>query len=222
MPREHRVNVGGLVYHVLNRANRMRLFEAAGDYLAFEKVLLEAQEHVNMRTLAYCLMPNHWHLVLWPREDGDLSVFMHWLTLTHTQRWHMAHGTTGTGHVYQGRFRSHPVESDKHYLTVCRYVERNALRAGLVNRAEDWRWGSLARRMSGSPDLTGLLSPGPKEWPDGWAEMVNSDQSEEEENALRKCTMHERPFGSTSWVSTTCRLLGIPETKRPRGRPRKR
>jgi putative transposase len=96
-----------------------------------------------MRLLSYCLMPNHWHLVLWPRADGELSDFGHWLTLTHTQRWHAHYHNVGTGHLYQGRFKSFPVARDEHFLQLCRYVERNPLRAGLVRRAEAWQWGSL-------------------------------------------------------------------------------
>ena len=121
-----------MVYHVLNRANaRMPIFEKAEDYDAFERILDEAVRRVRMRLLAYCAMPNHWHMVVWPREDGDLSAFVGWLTLTHTQRWHAHRHSVGTGHVYQGRFKSFLVESDEHLWTVCRYVEGNALRAGL-------------------------------------------------------------------------------------------
>ena len=88
MGRPLRITAGGLVYHVLNRANaRMRIFDKGQDYEAFERILDEAVEHVKMRLLAYCVMPNHWHLVVWPRRDGDLSAFVGWLTLTHTQRW---------------------------------------------------------------------------------------------------------------------------------------
>jgi putative transposase len=133
MGRPLRVAPGGLVYHVLNRANgRMALFDDDGDYAAFERVLAQACERVSMRLLAYCVMPNHWHLVVWPQRDGDLSRFMNWLTLTHTQRWHTHRQTVGTGHLYQGRFKSFVVQTDEHLLTGCRYVEGNALRAGLV------------------------------------------------------------------------------------------
>ena len=141
MGRPLRVAPGELIYHVLNRANgRQRLFDDDGDYRAFERVMTQACSRVSMRLLAYCVMPNHWHLVVWPRQDGDLSRFMNWLTLTHTQRWHTHRQTVGTGHLYQGRFKSFVVQTDEHLLTVCRYVERNALRAGLVERAEAWRW----------------------------------------------------------------------------------
>src|SRR5580698_6912385 len=119
MPRPRRAAEGGLVYHALNRANaRMTIFESDDDYAAFERVLAQAVAKYDMRLLAYCLMPNHFHLLLWPREDADLSQFMRWLTLTHTQRWHAHHQTVGSGHLYQGRFKSFPVQSDDHYFTV--------------------------------------------------------------------------------------------------------
>jgi len=137
---------------------RMQLFDAPADYEAFERVLAEAHERVAMRTLAYCVLPPHWHLVLWPREDGELSRFMAWVTLTHTQRWHAHRHTTGSGHLVQGRFKSFPVQTDEHLLMVCRYVERNPLRAGLVRRAEEWRWASLWRRTYGDAAAKRWLS----------------------------------------------------------------
>jgi REP element-mobilizing transposase RayT len=152
MPRPLRIVPGGFVYHVLNRANgRRRIFDRDEDYRAFERVLAEIQGRIPMRVLAWCLMPNHWHLVLWPARDGDLSDYMRLVTLTHTQRWHAYRATTGSGHLYQGRFKSFVVQDDTHFLTVCRYVEGNALRAKLVTRAEDWRWcRSVARAAPAS------------------------------------------------------------------------
>jgi len=132
MPRTARHAPGGLVYHVLNRANgRLRLFKKDEDFLAFEQVLLLAHKKVPIRILDWCLMGNHWHLVLWPEEDGELTAFMRWLTLTHAQRWKHAHDAVGHGHLYQGRFKSFPIEQDEHLLTVLRYVDRNAVRAKL-------------------------------------------------------------------------------------------
>ena len=81
-----------------------------GDYAAFERILAETQARIPMRILAWCLMPNHWHLVVWPRKAGELSRFVGWLTLTHTQRWHAIGQSTGSGHVYQGRFKSFPIQ----------------------------------------------------------------------------------------------------------------
>jgi putative transposase len=105
-----------------------------------EKILSEAHDRVGLRIAAYSLMPNHWRLLLWSRQDGELSEAMRWITVTHTQRWYAHRHTAGTGPVYQGRFKSFPVQTDEHFLTVARYVERNALRANFVQRAEEWRW----------------------------------------------------------------------------------
>lgn len=162
MGRPRRAADGGLVYHVLNRANaRMPIFEKPEDYAAFLRILEEAVERTRTRLLAYCVLSNHWHLVVWPKADGELSRFVGWLTLTHTQRWHAHRRSTGSGHVYQGRFKSFPVQEDKHFFTVCRYVERNALRANLVRRAEDWPWGSLSRWLQGTAAEKSLLAPWP-------------------------------------------------------------
>jgi putative transposase len=222
MDRAPRAAVGGLVYHVLNRANaRHTLFVAPADYAAFEQVLAEAQDQCPVALLGYCVMPNHWHLVLAPEKDGDLSRFVGWLTLTHTQRRHAHRHTAGTGHLYQGRFKSFPVEADDHFLTVCRYVERNALRAGLVRRAEEWRWGSLARRVQ---EVTGppvRLGAWPVPVPGDWLAWVNAPQTAAEEAAVRRCGRRGRPYGSAAWVSATVARLGLGVTLRSPGRPRK-
>jgi putative transposase len=162
MGRAKRIIETGFVYHVLNRAvGRATLFHKDEDYRAFERVLCEAQDYVPLRLLAYCVMPNHWHVVVWPEQADALSKFFYWLTLTHTQRWHAHYHTVGSGHLYQGRFKSFPVQTDEHLWTVCRYVERNALRAGLVARAEQWPWGSLFRRLRGEAAAKPILSAWP-------------------------------------------------------------
>jgi putative transposase len=220
MGRALRVVAGGFVYHVLNRA-RMRVFGKSKDYEAFEGILADAVQRVKMRLLAYCVMPNHWHLVVWPREDGDLSRFVGWLTLTHTQRWHAHRHSVGSGHVYQGRYKSFLVESDEYLWTVCRYVERNALRAGLCTRAEQWRWSSLWRRVSGDAQAGEILSPWPIDVPEDWVRRVNRAESKRELDALRRCVNRGQPFGSESWVERMTRRFGLGLTFRPRGRPRK-
>ena len=148
MGRPLRASEGGFVYHVLNRANARRtIFEDADDYPAFEAVLEQAVQRSAARLLAYCVMPNHWRLVVRPRKDGELSRFVGWLTLTHTQRRHAHRRTTGAGRLYQGRFKSLPIQADDHFYTVVRYVERNPLRAGLVQKAEQRRWSSFHRQI---------------------------------------------------------------------------
>src|SRR5262250_2597411 len=110
---------------------------------------------------------NHWHLVLWPQREGELTAFVRWLTHTHTQRWHAHYHTSGTGHLYQGRFKSFPIEQDDHLYTVLRYVERNSLRADLVPRVQDWRWSSLHQRVN-KGSLHSLLHPWPVPMPADW------------------------------------------------------
>lgn len=237
MPRCSRPSTGGIVCHVLNRANaQLTLFEHPADYELFERTLEQAHRRVPLRILSYCVMPNHWHLVLRPRADADLPAFMRWLTLTHTQRWHAAHDTAGMGHVYQGRYKIFPVEARRvsraqreqgvldagdSMWTVLRYVERNPLRARLVRRAEQWRWGSLWRRTQGDAEQRALLSDPPGGWPDEWVSWVNEPQTAEEEQALVHCIARGRPFGRPAWVAATAARLNLQTTLRPRGRPRK-
>ncbi len=222
MGRPRRAAEGGVIYHVLNRANaRMTIFEDDDDYEALERIMEEAVERYDMRLLAFQIMPNHWHQVVWPRNDGDLSRYTGWLTLTHTQRWHAHRHSAGSGHLYQGRFKSFPVEDDGHFLTVCRYVERNALRASLVRRAEDWRWGSLWRYVHGNARQKRLLAGWPVRRTARWVDYVNEPQTDAELAAIRRSIERGRPFGSAEWTEQIVRRLGLEATQRPRGRPRK-
>jgi len=222
MGRPKRAAQGGLIYHVLNRANaRMTIFDGDADYEAFEQVLAEAVEREQTRLLSYCVMPNHWHLVVWPRTDGELSRFAGWLTLTHTQRWHAHRGTTGSGHVYQGRFKSFPVQDDDHFFTATRYVERNPRRANLVEGAEQWRWSSLYRWKFGTPEEKRLLSAWPMPRRPGWIDYVNEPQTEAGLAAIRRSIQRGSPLGEADWIAATARQLGLESTLRPRGRPKK-
>jgi len=216
--------MGGLAYHVLNRAaGRATVFEKAADYEAFERVLEEAWKRQGTRILCYCVLPNHWHMVLWPRADHELSEFMRWLTVTHTQRWHANRHTAGTGPVYQGRFKSFPIQQDEHLLWVCRYVERNALRANLVERAEDWQWCSLWRRRQAGKEVGRFLlakKTWPVEPPRNWLTVVNRAESAEELEALRHSVIRGAPFGGPRWQRCIAAKLGLDSTLRPRGRPK--
>ncbi len=222
MPRTARNTPGGLVYHVLNRAvARLPLFEKEGDYEAFERVLEEAQKKHPTRLLAYCLMPNHWHFVVWPQAHEEVTEFFRWLTHTHTMRWHAHHHTQGTGHLYQNRFKAFPVQADEHFYAVVRYVERNALRANLVARAEEWRWGSLWRRRKGDERTRGLLADWPLAVPADWLRIVNRGQTQGELEAIRRAVCRGCPYGNEAWQSNTAVRLGLEWTLRPRGRPKK-
>ena len=211
------------MYHVLNRANgRVKLFKTEEDYLGFERVLVAAWERVPIRILDWCLMPTHWHFVLWPRRDGELTAFLRWMALTHTQRWKQVHGAVGHGPLYQGRFKSFPIQADEHLLSVLRYVERNPVRSGLVKRAEKWRWGSCHVRENGGregKELRALLCDWPVDRPRRWLEVVNEPQSEAEEARFAEHIQRNRPLGSESWMKRTVARLGLEQTVRPRGRP---
>jgi putative transposase len=219
MSRPIRKTKGGVVYHVFNRANgRLKIFKTSSDFAAFEKILAEGAERFSMRICGYCLMSNHWHLVLWPRQDGDLSVFMKWITGTHSQRWHTAHGTVGIGHLYQGRYKSFPVQGSIYYLTLLRYVESNPRRAGLVRRCRQWPWSSLAIRTGG--DAPVVLSDGPFPLPANWPTLVDAgDETVSEE--IQTCIRRGCPFGDKDWVAKTARDFCLNSTLRPKGRPKK-
>jgi putative transposase len=221
MPRVARKAPGGLVYHVLNRANgRLKLFKKEEDFLAFQKVLQESWQRLPIRILTWCIMPNHWHLVLWPKKDGELSAFVRWLTLTHAQRWKHAHGAVGHGHLYQGRFKSFPIQQDEHLLAILRYVERNPLRAKLVKEAGQWRWGSLFVRQDRSHDLHPPLGEWPIQRPARWEDYVDAPQSDAEESMIKGHIQRNRPLGCESWTKKTADALNLEHTLRPRGRPK--
>ncbi len=219
----HRHAEGWYIYHVFNRAiDGLTIFESPEDYAYFEGLMAAACLRVPMRTLAYSLMPNHWHFVLWPYEDGDLPEFMHWLTSMHAHKWREQRQNIGRGHVYQGPYKNFPTQGDDHLLRLCRYVERNAKTANLVQRAEDWRWCSLWRRLH--PDVLvgpALMLEWPVHRPTDWIEMVNEPQTEAEVNAIRVSITRGRPLGAPDWQQRVAKALGIEPTLRSKGRPRK-
>ena len=219
MPRQPRADEAGKIYHALNRGNaRNPIFFKDADYEAFERIIADGLEKFPVDLIAYQWMNNHWHMVLSPREDGGMSAFVGWVTLTHTQRYHAHHGTVGYGHVYQGRYKSFPVQDDGHFFVVCRYVERNALTAGLVSRAEDYRWGSLANWLGGPSPIQ--LAPWPVRRLPRWKERVNAALTDKEQAAIAKSIERSRPLGETVWVTDTAVRCGLESTLKPRGRPR--
>jgi putative transposase len=218
MARTARASRGGYCYHVLNRGNRRaQVFHDEDDYAAFVRLLRRACARYPMRLLSYCLMPNHFHLALWPLHDGDLSDWMQWLLTAHVARHQRRYQTTG--HIWQGRFRAFPIQEDEHLLMVLRYIERNPVRAALVARAEDWRWSSA--HLFGQPGDLPMLDPGPVPRPDDWLVHVNQALHEGDLKHLRRCVRREAPYGSNDWVERTAQALGLEASLRPPGRPRR-
>ena len=197
----------------------MQLFDAPTDYYRFLELLGRAQRRTPLQLMAYCLMPNHFHLVIRPLVDGQLSTFMHWLSTKHTQGWQATHGCIGTGCVYQGRFKSIPVCSDAHFLRLCRYVERNPLRAGLVADAEDWPWSSLSQRQGLRRPVR--LGEWPVPQPNAWIGFVNEEVENAETEEIRSAIRRGSPYGSQAWREQMGTRLGLMGTIRPVGRPKK-
>ncbi len=221
MPRRARATPGGLVYHVLNRTVAgLPLFRKEADFEAFERIMIEAHERHPTRIVAWCMMRNHWHFLLWPREEGEVTAFVRWLAHTHAMRWHVAHGTVGRGHSVSRAFQefSNPggrALSDG--LPLCR-AERAS--AGAVDRAEAWRWGSLWARRHGNDPLKAILSDWPVERPSNWVRLVNEPMTEKEVERIRTCIARNRPYGNETWQDEQCKRLGLSHTMRSEGRPR--
>ena len=219
MARQPRIDIGGYPYHILNRANaRLPIFFEEADFVMFEDILRTACDTLGMRMLAYCLMPNHFHLVLYPHNDGDLQRFMQWVTLTHTQRWHTKNNTVGTGHLYQGRYKSVLVQDDTHLLSLIRYVERNPLRANLVQKLDNWQFSSYWRRQHGGPGQRHMLSEWPIDVPSDYESFIHDAITIDELEEIRASIQSRRMYGSEGWKVVMSDQLGLPKA-RPRGRP---
>ena len=191
------------------------LFLDRFDYSAFSKLLAGMRSAYEVRLLAYCLMPNHFHLVARAEAVGAVSEAMQWVQTSYVSRFRAKYGTTG--HIFQGRYKSFPIQSDEHLLGVMRYVERNPVHANLVGRAADWRWSSS--RWRGRPN--DLLDESPVPLGADWNAYVNAPQTPAEVADVRRCISRGAPFGSEGWQRQTAEALGLMSTLRPRGRPRK-
>lgn len=217
MPRIARGLAGGATYHILNRGNgRQEVFHKDCDYKAFIDLMTKAKELYLIKIFAYCLMPNHFHIVLMPREAEDLSRYMHWLMSSHVRRYHRHYGSSG--HIWQGRYKSFIIQEDGHLLTVLKYVETNPNRAGLVKSPKEWLWSSHKDRMNGKYSL---LDKPPLSLPDDWAGHVDTPLLEKELKNIRKSVNRQSPYGLLPWQIEVSRNLGLESTLRPRGRPKK-
>ncbi|HKU14654.1 MAG TPA: transposase [Steroidobacteraceae bacterium] len=218
MPRTARAIVAGHCYHLVNRGNNQAtIFHEWADYATFLSQIARTQQCVAMPIIAACLMPNHLHLVVRPVDKDDLARWMQRLFTTHVRHHHRKYSTTGR--LWQGRFKAFLIQEDEHLITVIRYVERNALRAGLVARAEQWRWGSLRWRAAADQWRLDLTAP-PVPLPQNWVDYVNEPQTPSELESIRTSIRRGRPYGAQGWVEQQARELGLMQSLRPVGRPR--
>jgi REP-associated tyrosine transposase len=154
-------------------------------------------------------MPNHFHFVIEASHQQSLSRFMQWLLTSHVRRYHKHYGSSG--HVWQGRFKSFPVQRDEHLLMVVRYVLQNPVRSGLVASVNDWPWSSCRRSE--------LADPCPVEVEANWLTQVDEPLSAAQLASIRESVNRQRPFGETDWQTKIASLFGLESTMRPRGRP---
>ena len=222
MPRNARVDIGGEIYHVINRANgRFQIFNKDEDYKLFEQILTETKELFDMRILAYQLMPNHFHLVLYPRKNGDLGLFMHRLSNAHTRKVHARTNTNGSGHLYQGRYKSFLIDRDNYLFAVIKYVERNAVRAKLVRSCENWRWGSAWRRINGTTQEKKLLDQKSFQLPDDYLNCINTTEDTDSLSIIRTSVNKSVPYGRGKWVDNMVLKYRLESTLKSPGRPKK-
>jgi putative transposase len=190
-PRTSRFADAGVWFHVVNRAvNRQQLFYQDLDYESLLAWLLAAAHRYPVACAGYCIMPNHFHLMIQPQEAGALAAYMRLATGGHACAVRAFTGTRGYGHVYQNRYWSRFIENSDGFLRTLCYVEGNALRGGLVGRAEDWRWGSLHERLNGSARL---LTASPVELPADWRSVVQAGSTREELDTFRARHRAGRP-----------------------------
>lgn len=217
MPRVARGLADGLIYHIINRGNgRQQVFHSEGDYRAFVDLMVEAGERHPVKMLAWCIMPNHFHLLVCPERADNLSRWMQWFMTSHVRRYHRFHKSSG--HVWQGRYKSFIVQEDRHLLAVARYIESNPVRAHLVLSAKDWSWSSHRGRV-------GITEPCPEKLPiylpSDWTGYVDQPLAEGELERIQTSMQRQTPFGAPPWQMRICRELGLESTLKPKGRPRK-
>lgn len=227
MGRALRPNTDGLIFHAFSRGNNgVVVFHDDDDRQAFLHALARAQLRYPFRLFGYCLMPNHFHLLLGPEPGVSIGRIMQSLLVAHTWRYHKQHQSLG--HVWQGRFKSPPIQDDGHLWTVLRYVEANPLRAGLVTNPAAYRWSSYLHHVGRRSDP--LLSELPG-WSDlgatpqararAWRSKVVAALPADDLTAIRASLLKGRPFGELEWAAEQAAALGLNLADRPRGRPRK-
>jgi len=218
MPRIARGLSENCIYHVLNRGNgKQNVFHKEQDYKVFIDLMKEAKNRYPVNIFSYCLMPNHFHMILMPLKVRELSKWMQWLMTSHVRRYHKHYGTSG--HIWQGRFKSFIIQKDNYLLTAIRYVEGNPVRAGLVNSAREWLWSSHMETANEKSRF--LVDKIPIELPSDWTKYVDESLSDKEIGKLRKSVNRQSPYGALEWQIKVSRELGLESTLRSRGRPKK-
>ncbi|MCD6317474.1 transposase [Candidatus Aerophobetes bacterium] len=218
MPRIARGLVDGFIYHILNRGNgRQEVFHRIQDYEGFIDLMKKVKSKHSIKIFAYCLMPNHFHMVVLPTQAKELGKLMQWLMTSYVRRYHRNYGTSG--HIWQGRYKSFIIQESAYLLTVLRYVEGNPVRAGLVNSAKEWLWSSHREIIGEEP--RSLIDKLPIELPQEWSKYVDEPLTDKELEKLHQSVNRQSPYGTPMWQMQVAKEVGLESTLRPWGRPRK-
>lgn len=200
MARLPRIDIAGNYYHVLNRTNaRVIISFTDCEYKLLEHIIEEACMFFDIHILAYCIMPNHFHFVVFTQQEGELGTVFKWITQTHTQRWHKKRNTIGTGSLYQGRFKSFPIQEDQYLFNVIRYVERNPLTANLVSNPLNWKYSSLYRRHKGTEKDRNILQPIDNLLPKNYIKHLMTPISKKELDGFKKAINQNQAFGDDTY-----------------------
>jgi putative transposase len=200
MARPHRFAPPGVPLHVVTRAIQdQQLFYDPIEFRAFEGLLAEGLVRADVALFDYVLMPNHVHLVCTARRPGAVSQLLKFVKQTHAGRWRRRRSSTGRGHVFQGRFSSHPIQTERYLYNVFAYVSRNPMRARFVRSAVEWRWSGISRREYGDRIATRLLSSWPEPMPSNWARIVDEGFLAEDDDTIRECIRTGAPYGDPQW-----------------------
>ncbi len=206
MARIARAVAPGIPHHVTQRGNRrQQTFFNDEDYQSYLELMSEWCDKFRVETWAYCLMPNHIHLIVVPEAKEGLNQAIGEAHKRYTRRINFREGWRG--HLWQGRFSSFIM--DERYLLACtRYVELNPVRAGLVKKPEDWYWSSAGPHMKSKDDILVRTKPLLEIVNEPWEDFLTIDAQELEIALFRKHERTGRPLGSDSFIGTMEHLLG--------------
>ncbi len=215
MARLARVVAAGVPHHVTQRGNRRQsVFFSDDDYLAYAELLAEGCAGFGVAVWGYCLMPDHVHLILVPRDEAGLRAALSEAHRRYTRRVNLREGWRG--HLWQGRFASVPMD-ETHLLACARYVELNPVRANLAAEAEDWPWSSARAHLAGRDDDLVQAAPLLDRVGD-WAAFLAEGLDADAHAAIRSGERTGRPLGDGAFVAALERELGRTLAKRKPGR----
>jgi putative transposase len=217
MPRYARLVVPHLPHHVTQRGNRRQpTFFSEADRALYLRLLRLGCAKAGTRVWAWCLMPNHVHLILVPAAEDGLRVAVAEAHRRYTR--HVNEREGWKGHLWQSRFASFPMDED--WLIACaRYVELNPVRAGLVERPESWRWSSASAHLGLGWDGITEVEPLIERVPD-WRSLLDGGLAKDRHDAIRARERTGHPLGGEPFLDRLCALLGRDVRPRPRGRPK--